>query len=58
MTATRWLGGTSRRVISEERNDSSLRPRPRARDGGRFGKSAVTQGKAALAARLKLAAHT
>ena len=34
MTATRWLGRTSRRVISEERNDSSLRPPPRAPDGG------------------------
>ena len=35
MTATRWLGRTSRRVISEERNDSdALRPPPRGPEGG------------------------
>ena len=28
MTAARWLGGTSRRVISERRNNSALRPTP------------------------------
>jgi len=50
VTATRWLGRTSRRVISEKRNDSSLRPPLRAPDGGRFGKSAVTRCKGRKAA--------